>query len=155
MGDVAYVADAVNRSSQALREAELLVSAENVGLSLIGRACQRVQGLLEVAERAVGQQKRRQEDLTRFRFAREENNAHRRLRREYKDKLKAKAESAERIRMATELRLELVRSARKTLAPRRHMQRSDHFSIFFFFLCWSFYMRTSTNDTKSKKKTAG
>ena len=131
MGDVAYVADAVNRSSQALREAELLVSAENVGLSLIGRACQRVQGLLEVAERAVGQQKRRQEDLTRFRFAREENNAHRRLRREYKDKLKAKAESAERIRMATELRLELVRSfARKTLAPRRYMQRSDHFSIF-------------------------
>ena len=124
-----------------------------MGLSLIGRACQRVQGLLEVAERAVGQQKRRQEDLTRFRFAREENNAHRRLRREYKDKLKAKAESAERIRMATELRLELVRSfARKTLAPRRHMQRSDHFSIFLFFFlwCWSFYMRTSMNDTKCR-----
>jgi hypothetical protein len=42
------------------------VSAENVGLSLIGRATQRVQGLLEVAERAVGQQKKRMEELTRF-----------------------------------------------------------------------------------------
>jgi len=72
MGDVAFVAEAVNRAGQALREAELLVSAENVGLSLIGRATQRVQGLLEVAERAVGQQKKRQEELTRFKFAREE-----------------------------------------------------------------------------------
>jgi creatine kinase len=106
MGDVAYVADSVNRAAQALREAELLVSAENVGLSLIGRATQRVQGLLEVAERSVGQQKRRQEELTRFKFQREEVTAHRSLRRDYKEKLKARAEQGERLRMNTELNSE-------------------------------------------------
>jgi myosin heavy subunit len=109
MGDVAYVADAVNRASQALREAELLVSAESVGLSLIGRATSKVQGLLEVAERAVGQQKKRQEELTRFKFTREEVTAHRRLRRDYKDKMKARAEQGERLRMNAELNAESIK----------------------------------------------
>lgn len=85
----------VNRATLGLREAELLVSAESVGLSLAGRAVQRVQGLLEVAERAVGQQQKRQEERVRFAYAREEVSAHRRLRRDYRDKLKFRAEQGE------------------------------------------------------------
>ena len=122
---MAYVADAVNRASQALREAELLVGAENVGLSLIGRAVQKVEGLLEVAERAVGQQKRRQEDLTRFKFAREESMAHRLLRKQYKEKLRHKAERGERVRMANELTAELAKldGVRSRTADATHASR--------------------------------
>jgi hypothetical protein len=87
----------VNRATLGLREAELLVSAESVGLSLAGRAVQRVQGLLEVAERAVGQQQKRQEERVRFAYAREEVSAHRRLRRDYRDKLKFRAEQGNKM----------------------------------------------------------
>jgi len=120
MGQVAFVADAVHQAAQALREAELLASADQVGLSLVGRAVGRVQQLLEVAERAVGQQKRRQEDLARFHVARVETVNHRRLRRDYKEKLKARAEQGERARMETELGTEALKldlAAARLLAP--------------------------------------
>lgn len=65
MTDVPFVAEAIAKAGQSVKECGLMVQTASVGVSMLGKALQKATTLIESAQRAVDLHKQRQDELAR------------------------------------------------------------------------------------------